>query len=42
VDATEPGRDLLRGAGLAALIGGAGLGFYYLAYKADGGSRYCC
>ena len=35
VDATEPGRDLLRGAGLAALIGGAGLGFYYLAYKAD-------
>ena len=26
VDATEPGRDLLRGAGLAALIGGGGLG----------------
>ena len=33
VDATEPGRDLLRGAGLAALIGGAGLGLYYLAYR---------
>jgi len=25
VDASEPGRDLLRGAGLAALIGGCGL-----------------
>lgn len=35
VDATEPGRDLLRGAGLAALIGGGGLGLYYLAYKSD-------
>lgn len=34
VDATEPGRDLLRGTGLAALIGG-GLGLYYLAYKSD-------
>jgi len=33
VDATQPGRDLLRGAGLAALIGGSGLGLYYLAYK---------
>jgi hypothetical protein len=33
VDATEPGRDLLRGAGLAALIGGSGLGLYYLACK---------
>jgi hypothetical protein len=34
VDASQPGRDLLRGAGLAALIGGAGLGLYYLAFKA--------
>jgi membrane protease YdiL (CAAX protease family) len=34
VDASEPGRDLLRGAGLAALIGGSGLGLYYLAFKA--------
>jgi membrane protease YdiL (CAAX protease family) len=34
VDASEPGRDLLRGASLAALIGGCGLGLYYLAFKA--------
>ena len=33
VDASEPGRDLLRGAGLAALIGGGGLGLYVLAFK---------
>jgi membrane protease YdiL (CAAX protease family) len=33
VDASEPGRDLLRGAGLAALIGGGGLGLYILAFK---------
>jgi membrane protease YdiL (CAAX protease family) len=33
VDASEPGRDLLRGAGLAALIGGVGLGLYILAFK---------
>jgi membrane protease YdiL (CAAX protease family) len=34
IDASQPGRDLLRGAGLAALIGGCGLGLYYLAFKA--------
>ena len=34
VDVSEPGRDLLRGAGLAAVIGGCGLGLYYLAFKA--------
>jgi len=34
VDASQPGTDLLRGAGLAALIGGSGLGLYYLAFKA--------
>ena len=34
VDASQPGRDLLRGAGLAALIGGCGLGLYILAFKA--------
>jgi len=34
VDVSEPGRDLLRGAGLAALIGGCGLGLYILAFKA--------
>ena len=33
VDLTQPGRDLLRGAGLAALIGGSGLGLYFIAYK---------
>ncbi len=34
VDLSQPGRDLLRGAGLAAVIGGCGLGLYYLAFKA--------
>lgn len=34
IDGTQPGRDLLRGAGLAAVIGGCGLGLYYLAFKA--------
>jgi membrane protease YdiL (CAAX protease family) len=34
VDASQPGRDLLRGAGIAAVIGGCGLGLYYLAFKA--------
>jgi membrane protease YdiL (CAAX protease family) len=34
VDLSQPGRDLLRGAGLAALIGGCGLGFYVIAFKA--------
>ena len=34
VDATQPWRDLGRGAGIAAVIGGAGLGLYYLAFKA--------
>jgi hypothetical protein len=34
VDASQPGRDLLRGAGLAAVIGGCGLGLYYAAFKA--------
>jgi membrane protease YdiL (CAAX protease family) len=33
LDATEPGRDLARGAILAALIGGSGLGLYLAAYK---------
>jgi membrane protease YdiL (CAAX protease family) len=32
VDAREPGRDLARGAVLAALIGGSGLGLYVIAY----------
>jgi len=32
VDAKEPGRDLARGAVLAALIGGSGLGLYVIAY----------
>jgi len=32
LDAREPGRDLLRGAILAAVIGGAGLGLYLAAY----------
>ncbi len=32
VDASQPVRDLLRGAGLAAVIGGAGLGLYLAAY----------
>jgi len=34
VDLSEPWRDLLRGGGLAALIGGCGLGLYYVAFKA--------
>ena len=33
VDRSQPVRDLARGAGLAALIGGTGLGLYFLAYK---------
>jgi membrane protease YdiL (CAAX protease family) len=32
VDAREPGSDLFRGAALAALIGGSGLGLYLAAY----------
>jgi membrane protease YdiL (CAAX protease family) len=32
LDAREPGRDLLRGAIIAAVIGGAGLGLYLAAY----------
>ncbi len=32
LDARQPGRDLLRGAVLAAIIGGAGLGLYLAAY----------
>jgi len=34
VDASQPGRDLLRGAGIASVIGGGGLGLYILAFKA--------
>ncbi|MFC0866042.1 CPBP family intramembrane glutamic endopeptidase [Sphaerimonospora cavernae] len=34
VDFREPGRDLLRGAALAALIGGSGLVFYLLVFQA--------
>ena len=33
VDLSQPRRDLLRGAALAALIGGSGLGLYLIAYK---------
>ena len=33
VDRTQPWRDLGRGAALAAVIGGAGLGLYLIAYK---------
>jgi membrane protease YdiL (CAAX protease family) len=33
LDWTQPLRDLARGAGLAALIGGSGLGLYLIAYK---------
>jgi membrane protease YdiL (CAAX protease family) len=33
VDLTQPRRDFLRGAALAALIGGGGLGLYFIAYK---------
>ena len=32
VDFRQPGRDLARGAALAALIGGSGLGLYLIAY----------
>ena len=32
-DLTQPARDLLRGAGVAAVIGGCGLGLYLIAYK---------
>ncbi len=32
VDASQPGRDLARGAALAAVIGGSGLGLYLIAY----------
>jgi membrane protease YdiL (CAAX protease family) len=32
VDAGQPGRDLARGAALAAVIGGSGLGLYLIAY----------
>ena len=32
-DFSQPRRDLLRGAGLAAFIGGCGLGLYIAAYK---------
>ena len=32
MDARQPGRDLARGAALAALIGGSGLGLYLIAY----------
>ena len=34
VDAREPGRDLARGAVLAAVIGGSGLGLYLIAFHA--------
>jgi membrane protease YdiL (CAAX protease family) len=33
LDASEPGRDTLRGALLAAVIGGTGLGLYLAAYR---------
>jgi membrane protease YdiL (CAAX protease family) len=33
LDARDPGRDLLRGAVLAAVIGGAGLGLYIAAFR---------
>jgi membrane protease YdiL (CAAX protease family) len=33
VDRSQPWRDLRRGAALAALIGGSGLGLYFIAYK---------
>jgi membrane protease YdiL (CAAX protease family) len=32
VDRSQPGRDLLRGTALAALIGGTGLGLYLIAF----------
>lgn len=34
VDSSQIGRDLLRGTGLAAVIGGCGLGLYVVAFKA--------
>jgi membrane protease YdiL (CAAX protease family) len=34
VDASQPGKDLVWGAALAAVIGGAGLGLYLIAYHA--------
>jgi len=34
LDASQPGKDLAWGAGLAALIGGAGLGLYLIAFHA--------
>ena len=34
IDASQPGRDLLRGAAIAAVIGGSGLLLYYLAFRA--------
>jgi membrane protease YdiL (CAAX protease family) len=34
VDTTQPWRDLARGAGIAAVIGGCGLFLYYLAFRA--------
>lgn len=34
IDVSQPERDILRGVGLAALIGGGGLGLYYLAFRA--------
>jgi len=33
LDLSQPGRDFLRGAALAALIGFSGLGLYFIAYK---------
>jgi membrane protease YdiL (CAAX protease family) len=36
VDRSQPRRDLLRGAALAALIGGSGLGLYLIAYNYSG------
>ena len=33
IDSSQPWRDLRRGAVLAAVIGGAGLGLYFIAYK---------
>jgi membrane protease YdiL (CAAX protease family) len=33
LDASQPGKDLLRGAVLAAVIGGAGLGLYVAAFR---------
>jgi membrane protease YdiL (CAAX protease family) len=33
LDTSQPGRDLARGAGLAAVIGGLGLGLYLTAYR---------